>query len=107
MGGHLEVHPSSLRQAGKGLHDVAGRLRQAWQDLENTARGMGGIFGDDMVSSLISASYQAAHGMAQESYTSAADGLEGFADGLAAMAEVYDKVEQATTDASATVAKAV
>lgn len=107
MGDQLEVHPPSLRQAGRGLQDVAGRLKSEWQNLHNTVQGMGEMFGDDMVSSLIGASYQAAHGMAQDSYTSAADGLADFGDGLVAMADVYDKVEDATTEASSQVGRAV
>lgn len=107
MGDQLEVHPPALRKAGKGLQDVSGRLKTAWQDLQNTVQGMGEMFGDDMVSSLIQASYEAAHGMAQESYTSAADRMKDFGDGLVVMADVYDKVEQANTDESSKVGKAV
>jgi hypothetical protein len=58
---------------------------------------MGEMFGDDMVSSLIGMSYGAAQDMAAESYASAADGLAGFGQGLAAMADVYEKVEDANT----------
>jgi Protein of unknown function (DUF2580). len=103
----LEVHPPSLRRAGKELQDVAGRLKTAWQDLQNTVQGMGELFGDDMVGSLIGTSYRSAHGMAHDSYTSAAEGLRDVGDGLVVMAEVYERAEQATIEESSTVGRSL
>lgn len=97
MGEQMEVYPPGLRKSGKGLGDTGNKVHAAWQDLQNTVTGMGQLFGDDMVSSLIGASYQAAHQMAHESFTSAADGLNGFGEGLTTMADVYDTTEDATT----------
>lgn len=107
MGEELEAHPPTLRKAGKGLQDVSGRLTNAWQELQNTLHGMGEVFGDDVVSALIQASYEAAHGMAQESYTSAADRMKDFGDGLVVMADVFEKVEHATAEESSKLDKAV
>jgi enoyl-[acyl-carrier-protein] reductase (NADH) len=107
VGEQLQVHPPGLRRSGRSLQDVAERVASAWQDLQNTVHGMGEIFGDDMVSSLIGTSYQAAHEMANESYTSAAERLRDFGEGLVVMADVYDRTEQANTDASASLGRAV
>ena len=107
MADQLEVHPPSLRRAGKELQDVAGRVETAWQDLQNTVRGMGELFGDDIVGSLIGTSYQSAHGMADDSYTSAADGLRDIGDRLVVMADVYERVEQATIEESSTVGRSL
>jgi hypothetical protein len=48
---------------------------------------MGEIFGDDPVSSLIGASYQAAHQIAEQSYASVAASFDGFGQALHAMAD--------------------
>lgn len=106
-GDSVEFHSASLRQGGHGLQDAASRLHAEWQALVATVQGMGQVFGDDMVSSLIGTSYQAAHQMADESYTSAAQGLHDFGEGLVVMADVYDRTEQATTDAATSVGRAV
>jgi hypothetical protein len=93
----LEVRPESVRGAGRNLQQVAQRLQTEWQAMTATVQGMGDLFGDDMVSSLIAASYQAAHEIANDSYTSAAEGFQDFGGGLQAMAATYDEAEQETT----------
>jgi Excreted virulence factor EspC, type VII ESX diderm len=93
----FDVHPPSLREAGQGLQDAAERVATAWQTLQGAVQGMGEMFGDDMVSSLIAMTYGAAQDMAAESYASAAEGLAGFGAGLSAMADVYETVEEANT----------
>jgi hypothetical protein len=93
----VQFHPPSLRGAGQELAAAAGRLQQEWQALLGAVRGMGEMFGDDMVSSLIGTSYQIAQEMAEESYTSAIQELRGIGDGLVVMAEVYDRTEQGIT----------
>ena len=59
---------------------------------------MGDIFGDDLVGGLIGASYSAAQDIANDSFTSALDGFTQIADGLDAMAQLYDVTEQANTE---------
>ncbi|HEY9392171.1 MAG TPA: type VII secretion target [Mycobacteriales bacterium] len=107
MGDQLEVHPPGLRRAGRELQDVAGRVEAAWQDLQNTVRGMGELFGDDIVGSLIGTSYHAAHDMAQESYTSVAEGLRDVGDRLVVMAQVYERAEQVTAEESGAVGRSL
>ena len=98
MAGELEVRPDSLRSAGKSLEQVAQRLQSEWQAMAGTVQGMGDIFGDDMVSSLIATSYQSAHEIANDSYSSVAEDFQDFGGGLQAMAAVYEETEQQTTD---------
>jgi hypothetical protein len=98
MADELRFHPPSLREAGQGLSDVGERLAAEWQALAATAQGMGDIFGDDDVGSLIATTYQAAQQIAQESYGSAAEGFGEFGGGLTEMAGTYEQTEQATTE---------
>jgi len=97
LGDEVEFHTPSLRSSGKGLSDAGGRVDQEWKGLKNTVQGMGDMFGDDMVSSLIQMTYQIAQEMADESYTSAGEQLKYLGEGLNVMADIYDKTEDATT----------
>jgi PE family len=94
----LRFHPPSLRDAGQGLSDVGDRLGAEWQALVAMAEGMGDIFGDDDVGSLIAATYQAAQQIAAEAYGSAAQGFGDFGGGLTDMAATYEQTEQTTTE---------
>ena len=94
----FDVQPQSLHTAGHGVADAADQLSQQWQSLTSTAEGLGDIFGDDMVGGLIGASYGAAQQIAGDSFSSALDGFTQIADGLHAMADLYDTAERATTD---------
>jgi uncharacterized protein YukE len=107
VAGELEVTPERLRGAGRNLQQVAQQLQAEWQAMTGTVQGMGDIFGDDMVSSLIATSYQAAQEIANDSYTSVAEGLQDFAGGLDAMAATYENAERRTTDDVGRVGKAV
>lgn len=107
MADELRFHPPSLREAGQGLSDVGERLAAEWQALVSTAEGMGDIFGDDDVGSLIATTYQAAQQIAEESYGSAAEGFGEFAGGLTEMADTYEQTEQATTEGVQDVGRAV
>jgi uncharacterized protein YukE len=92
------VQPQSLHTAGHGVANAADQLSQQWQSLTSTAQGMQDIFGDDMVGGLIGASYGAAQQIAGDSFSSALDGFAQIADGLHAMADLYDTTEQANAD---------
>jgi len=97
--GEFTAQPDELQAAGQSMVDVAGRLATAWQGLQATVQGMGELFGEDMVSSLIGMSYGAAQEMAAESFGSAAESLGWFGDGLAAMADQYRAAEAASAAA--------
>jgi hypothetical protein len=90
----FSVDPDSLRQAGQALRDVGERLGQAWSEFSAQVQGMGDIFGDDDVGSLIGMSYQAAHEIADGAYTDVAEGLADFGEGLTTMADSFDDIEQ-------------
>ena len=92
----VTFHPPTLRRSGQGLADVADRLLREWQGLLNDVRGMGDVFGDDMIGGLIGASYAAVQDAAEESYDSAVEHLHGMGSRLAEMAEVYEVTEQAS-----------
>lgn len=94
----MDVSPASLRSAGTGVANAADALSQQWQSLLSTAQGMGDIFGDDMVGGLIGASYSVAQDIAGGSFASALEGFTRITDGLKAMADLYDTIEQANTD---------
>lgn len=94
MDGQLDFHTPSLRSSGQGLTDAAGRLQRGWQSMLSAVQGMGELFGDDLVSSLIGTSYQIAQQMAEESYGSAIAELQFFGEGLVVMADTYDGTEQ-------------
>ncbi|MET7832565.1 PE domain-containing protein [Micromonospora sediminicola] len=90
----LDVEPDQLRSAATGVRQAGERLEQQWQRLRATAGGMGDIFGGDEVGGLIGASYRSAEQIAERSTTSVITALTGFADGLAAMGNAYDAVEE-------------
>lgn len=90
----LDFNSESLRASGTGLSDTADQLGQRWQQHDADVKGMGEMFGDDMVGSLIGMSYQTAHEMAGESFTSAIDELGFHGEGLQVMADNYDYTEQ-------------
>jgi hypothetical protein len=96
-GDGFQVDPGSLRTASQGVTAAARQLAQQWQSLQSTAQGMGDIFGDDMVGGLVGASYGAAEEIANDSFSSALDGFAQIADGLSAMADLYDSTEQDNT----------
>jgi hypothetical protein len=106
-GEELRFNPPSLRDGGQALSDVGERLDSAWRALESLAQGMGDIFGDDDVGSLIGTTYQAAQQIAAESYGSAAKGFGNFGGGLRKMADDFEQSEQDTSEAVQDVGGAV
>jgi hypothetical protein len=94
----MDVYPPSLREGGTNLGDHANRLRDEWDRFSAGVQGRGDIFGDDPIGGLIGASYQAAQQIAHDSYTSVADNLSGFGDGLHAMADDYENTDQGSSD---------
>lgn len=97
MAEELEFDLPSLQEASRSLGEVGRQLGAEWQALVSTAEGMGDIFGDDDVGSLIAITYQAAQQIAHEAYESAARGFEHFGTGLADMATIDKETEQATS----------
>jgi uncharacterized protein YukE len=97
-GGELEVTPETLRAAARELTQAGQRLQADWQALAGQVQGMGQLFGADMVSSLIAATYQAAQQIANDCLTSAAEGFTGFGGGLEQMAGTFQDAETATTE---------
>jgi hypothetical protein len=98
-GEELRFHPPSLRDGGQALSEVSERLESAWRELEAMAQGMGDIFGDDDVGSLIGTTYQVAQQIAAQSYGSAARGFGNFGGGLRRMADDFEQSEQDTSEA--------
>lgn len=94
MGDEFQVETTSLRGAGTGLTSAAERIQQQWEGLKSTVEGMGELFGDDMVGSLIGMSYGIAQQMADESFTSAIGELQFFGEGLGIMADAYEQTDQ-------------
>jgi Excreted virulence factor EspC, type VII ESX diderm len=97
--GGLEVYAPGLRGAGDSLAVLSGRLGSAWTAHAGEVAGMGDIFGDDPVSSLIAASYQAAHQIAERSYRSVAVSFDGFGRALAILADGYQQTDQSNAAA--------
>lgn len=94
MADQLSFDTKALHGSGQNLQDVGRRMNDHWQQMQGTVQGMGDIFGDDMVGSLIATTYQAAHQIAHDSYTSSAKGFNDFGDGLLTMAGTYDATER-------------
>jgi hypothetical protein len=107
MGDELRFEPKSLHSAGQDLGKAGDRLLADWQAMQGTVQGMGELFGDDMVSSLIAATYQAAEQVAHGCYTSAAKGLKDFGSGLVKMAGNYENTEGNTVQDVKSTGKAV
>jgi hypothetical protein len=105
MSGEMEISPSSLRDGGRNLADVAGRLAKEWQDIQTTSSSI--KFGNDIVSSLLEGCYSAALELANKTYGGAVKGLGGFGDGLSAIADIHDGYEQANTEVVKNLGKTV
>jgi hypothetical protein len=93
MSDELTFEPETLHGSGQGLQQAGTRMDGDWQAMQGTVQGMGDIFDDDMVGSLIAATYDGAHQIANESYTSAAKGFQDFGGGLTTMAGNYKTTE--------------
>ncbi|BBH70838.1 hypothetical protein ACTI_75230 [Actinoplanes sp. OR16] len=96
MAGDLDIHPASLRGAGKRLQDAADRLDDLWRQHVTTGDGRGDIFGADPIGGLIGASYHAALDIADTSYTSVTVDLRGFADVLNGIADDVEQTDQSS-----------
>jgi hypothetical protein len=94
MADGIQVDLAALRRGGEGLQRAAQQLEQEWSAFSGRVQSMGDIFGDDMVGGLIGASYHAAHEIADESFMSAADGLDGFGAGLMESADNHEATDQ-------------
>src|SRR5882724_10892670 len=94
----LDFNTVSLRTAGTGLSGVSDQLGQQWKALLANVKGMGELFGDDMVGSLIGMSYQIAQEMADESFSSAIEELGFYGEGLHVMADSYEYTERGIGD---------
>jgi hypothetical protein len=93
MGDEVTFEPQSLHGSGQDFQQVGTRMDGDWQIMQGTVQGMGDIFGDDMVGSLIAATYNAAQQIAHEVYTSAAKGFHDIGGGLTTMAGNYKTTE--------------
>lgn len=94
MADELGFDTQALHGSGQSLQEVGRRMNDHWQEMQGTVQGMGDIFGDDMVGSLIATTHQAAHQIAHDSYTSSAKGFNDFGDGLMTMAGAYATTER-------------
>lgn len=97
-GESLQVSFADLDRAAQSLAQVAESFNTAWQSFSAQVDSMGDIFGDDAVGGLIGGSYQAAHGIADETFTSAAEALMDFSDGLSRMAAAHERNERAARE---------
>jgi hypothetical protein len=91
------IDPQSLRQAASALDAAGERLTSEWNGLVGTVEGMGEPWGGGDIGTLIGISYQAVQSVADESFTSAAEDLSGFADKLTAVADNHERNERETT----------
>jgi uncharacterized protein YukE len=89
-----EIDPTALRQAAKSLGVVGEQLSSQWNALMSTVQGMGEPWGGDDIGMLIGMSYLAVQDVANESYTSAAQDLAGYAEKLTAVADNHERNEQ-------------
>lgn len=94
MGYELQARTAELRTAGERLRQAGQELGADYKALSGQVKGLGGVFGEDMISSLLKASYESAEAVAAECYTSAAEGYADFGAGLAKMAEHLDDTER-------------
>jgi len=94
----FHVDSESLRGAAQKLQQAGERLGSEWQSFASGMLGRGDVFGDDPVGSLIAASYQAAHELAEKCYQSGITALGGFGEGLGQMASEYEQMEQELSD---------
>jgi hypothetical protein len=106
-GGELRFYSPSLRDGGRSLSEVGSRLESQWRELEASAQGMGDIFGDDDVGSLIGMTYRVAQQLSAQSQRSAARGFDNFGTGLHTMADDFERSEQHAQEAVTKVGRTV
>lgn len=99
MTASLDVYPPSMRRAADSLAELSDRLSRAWMAQAAQVAGMGDVFGDDPVSSLIATSFQAAHQIAERSYRSVAASFDGFGRALRSLANGYEETDQTNATA--------
>jgi hypothetical protein len=94
MGEELHARTADLRSAGERIRQAGQQLDTDYKSLTAQLKGLGGVFGEDMISSLLKASYESAEGVATDTFTSAAEGYVDFAAGLAKAAGHLDDTER-------------
>jgi uncharacterized protein YukE len=94
----FQVEPESMRTAAQRLQQVGEKIAQEWQSFASGIQSRGDVFGDDPVGGLIAASYQAAHQLAENCYTSSVQAFGSFGTGLTQMATNYEQTEQQITE---------
>jgi len=93
VGRELQTRTGTLRSAGEQLRQAGQQLDADYKALLAQVQGLGGVFGEDMISALIKASYESAVDVATDCFTSAAEGYADFGAGLLKMAGHLDDTE--------------
>lgn len=98
MGNQYTVN--GLRDSGKGMDDVAERIRAEWESLKAESADLDAIFGDgaDDVGGLVRMLYEAVHSLAEESFNSAVEDFQAFGEALKRIGDNHDETEQANTE---------
>jgi hypothetical protein len=96
-GDETEIDAASLRGAGHGVHDTGIAVNTRVSGHANAITSVGLTWGDDDISSLIGASYQAIHEEALQSLQFAAIGLQNHGEGIQLMRATHDAAETSST----------
>jgi hypothetical protein len=94
--GQRQYRASALRDSGKGMDEVADKIRTEWASLKGEVDDVDGIFGDgqDDVGGLLRSLYEVVLQAADTSFTAGADDFSSFGKNLGKMGDRMDEIEQ-------------
>ena len=91
-----QYRAEGLRDSGKGLDDVAEKVRSEWAAVKSEAGDLDALFGDgeDDVGGLLRSLYEVVLSIGDDTFTSGADDYAAFGKALSKMGDRIDETEQ-------------
>jgi hypothetical protein len=95
VGQQRQYRVGSLRDSGRGMDDVAEKIRSEWASLKGEVGDVDGLFGDgqDDVGGLLRSLYEVVLQAADKSFTTGADDYASFGKNLAKMGDRVEEIE--------------
>lgn len=94
--GRRQYRVSALRDSGKGMDEVADKIRTEWASLKGEVGDVDGLFGDgqDDVGGLLRSLYEVVLQAADTSFTAGADDFASFGKNLSKMGDRMEEIEE-------------
>jgi hypothetical protein len=89
----FHIATASLRSSADALVEVVDRMAAAFTELETTLLGYGSPWGTGLLGTTIGGLYEDVHDLAMSSYEANAEVISEYAEGLDAMADEVDAID--------------